>query len=59
MAHAIVFLNERYAGELQAEIDDAEDKGLNVLLLPDHRGSTGLYREMLQALIRKATGANA
>jgi vacuolar-type H+-ATPase subunit F/Vma7 len=55
--HEIVLLTERYAPDLQAEIAAAEAGGLNILLLPDHRGSTGLYREQLDQLVRKATGA--
>lgn len=55
--HEIIFMDERYSSELRAEIEAAEEKGLNIVLLPDHRGSTGLFREMLHELIRKATGA--
>lgn len=55
--HGIVFMIERYATELKSEIEEAEEKGLNILLLPDHRGSIGLFQEMLHNLIKKATGA--
>lgn len=56
--HAIVFMIERYSTELKEDIEAIEEKGINVLLLPDHRGSIGLFREMLHGLIRKATGAS-
>lgn len=56
--HAIIFMIERYARELVEDIETAEEKGLNVLLLPDHRGSIGLFKEMLENLIKKATGAS-
>lgn len=55
--HAVAFMIERYSLELKEEIEAAEEKGLNILLLPDHRGSIGLYREMLEGLMKKATGA--
>lgn len=55
--HVIIFMIERYAGELVEDIAAAEEKGLNILLLPDHRGSIGLYKEMLDGLIKKAAGA--
>ncbi len=55
--HAVAFMIERYSLELKEEIEAAEEKGLNILLLPDHRGSMGFYREMLEGLIKKATGA--
>lgn len=57
--HAILFMAERYSSELTTEIEAAEAKGLNIVLLPDHRGSTGLFKEMLDGLIRRATGALA
>ena len=57
--HEIVFMAERYSSELTTEIEAAEAKGLNIVLLPDHRGSTGLFREKLHGLIRRATGALA
>lgn len=56
--HAVVFMIERYATDLKPEIEAAEEKGMNVLLLPDHRGSIGLASEMLYGLIKKATGAS-
>ncbi|MFA5113850.1 MAG: V-type ATP synthase subunit F [Candidatus Margulisiibacteriota bacterium] len=55
--HEIVLLTERYAADLSPEIAAGEQQGLNILLIPDHRGSTGLYREQLDQLVRKATGA--
>jgi vacuolar-type H+-ATPase subunit F/Vma7 len=55
--HAIVFITERTALELKENIGEAEKQGINVVLLPDHRGTTGAAREELQNLIRRATGA--
>lgn len=55
--HAIIFIAERLAVELKEDIETAEKKDMNIVLLPDHRGSIGLFQETLESLIRKATGA--
>ncbi len=55
--HPIIFMTERLAVEMREEIEMAEKKGSNIVLLPDHRGTTGFYKDMLNDLIRKATGA--
>ena len=55
--HPIVFITERLAFELQAEITSAEEKGDNIVVLPDHRGTTGYYQDLLGQLIKRATGA--
>ena len=57
-AHSIIFMTERLAAEMQEEIDAAEKKGRNIVLLPDHRGTTGFYKDRLNDLIRQATGAS-
>jgi len=55
--HRIIFIIERLAVELKEEIEAAEKKDINIVLVPDHRGSVGLFREILEGLIKKATGA--
>jgi hypothetical protein len=55
--YPLVFITEREAAEMSAEIASAEASGVNVVLLPDGRGSTGAVREELDRLIRQATGA--
>lgn len=55
--HAIIFITESLAQNFMDKIEAAEEKGVNIVLLPDHKGSIGLFREKLQGLIRKAAGA--
>ena len=55
--HSIIFITERLGAAIREEIESAEKKDINIVLLPDHRGSIGLFREMFIGLIRKATGA--
>ena len=57
-AHPIVFVTERLAKEMVEELTAAEKRGQNIVLLPDHRGTTGFYKEKLEELIKKATGAS-
>ncbi|MFA4843421.1 MAG: hypothetical protein WC632_00525 [Candidatus Margulisiibacteriota bacterium] len=54
--YPLVFITEREAVEMKTEIAAAEATGINVVLLPDGRGSTGAVREELDRLIRQATG---
>ncbi|MGB9612768.1 MAG: V-type ATP synthase subunit F [Candidatus Margulisiibacteriota bacterium] len=54
---AIIFITERLAAEMLEEIELAEEKDINIMVLPDHRGSTGLFKERIEKLIKKATGA--
>ncbi|MFH1387633.1 MAG: V-type ATP synthase subunit F [bacterium] len=56
--HTIVFITEQTAMEITPSIKAAEDQGINVVLLPDHRGGIGLFNEDLDRLISKATGAS-
>jgi vacuolar-type H+-ATPase subunit F/Vma7 len=56
--HPVIFMTERLAAEMPEAIAAAEKKGQNVVLLPDHRGTTGFYKEKLEELIKKATGAS-
>lgn len=49
--HDIIFVTERLAREMTALIETAEKKGINVVLLPDHRGSLGLFKELAEGLI--------
>lgn len=49
--HAVVFITERLARDFSEEILAAEEKDLNIVLLPDHHGSLGMYKEKLKGLI--------
>jgi len=49
--HEVLLVTERLAQELPEELLAAEKKNINVLLLPDHLGSVGLYQEKLKGLI--------
>jgi|GEM_PF-3371939 len=55
--YVLIFITERLAAEMLEEIEVAEEKGINILTLPDHRGSSGFFKERLDQLIKKATGA--
>jgi vacuolar-type H+-ATPase subunit F/Vma7 len=57
--YPLIFVTEREAAELKEEIATAEERGSNVVLLPDGRGSTGAVREELDRLIKQATGATS
>ena len=49
--HGIIFITERLAAEMPEMIKEAEKKEINVVLLPDHRGSIGLFKELAEGLI--------
>jgi len=55
--HAIIFITESLAENMMGKIEAAEESEVNIVLIPDHRGSSGLFREKLEHLIRKAAGA--
>ena len=55
---ALVFITEALAKDLMDEIDRLNKKpGLNVVLIPDNRGSIGLAEEKLSGLVRNSIGA--
>ena len=55
--HSIIFITESIAQDFMPEIEAAEKEEVNIVLLPDHKGSLGLFRERLRGLINKAAGA--
>lgn len=54
--HQIIFITEGLASECNGTIEQYRDQ-VNIVLLPDISGSTGLYKEKTNKLIREATGA--
>lgn len=55
---ALIFITERLAVDLQEEIDRLNQKPeVNVVLIPDNQGSTGLASAKIQALLKKSIGA--
>ncbi|MFH1826102.1 MAG: V-type ATP synthase subunit F [bacterium] len=55
---ALIFVTERLAIDLQEEITKLnKNPGLNICLIPDNRGSTGLASSQIQALLRNSIGA--
>ena len=55
---ALIFITERLAIDLTAEIDKLNQRpDLNVVLIPDNRGSTGLAGEKITNLVRNSIGA--
>ena len=54
--YEVIFITERMAIECQDKIKELENK-INIVLLPDHKGSTGFFKEKLNNLIKQATGA--
>jgi len=53
---SIIFITERLAMDCPETIESLQEK-INLILLPDNRGSVGLFKEKLEKLIREATGA--
>ncbi len=55
---ALIFITERLAVDLQAEINKLNQKpDINVVLIPDNRGSTGLAASQIENLVRNSIGA--
>ena len=55
---ALVFITEALAKDLMDEIDRLSKKPeLNIVLIPDNRGSIGLAEEKLSSLVRNSIGA--
>ncbi|MFC1571506.1 V-type ATP synthase subunit F [Candidatus Margulisiibacteriota bacterium] len=55
---ALIFITERLAVDLQGEIEKLNKKpGLNICLIPDNQGSTGLASRQIQNLLKKSIGA--
>ena len=55
---ALIFVAERLADDLQLEISKINQKpDMNVVLIPDNRGSTGLAASQIQNLVKNSIGA--
>lgn len=55
---ALIFLSERLAVDLQPDIEKINQKpDINVVLIPDNRGSTGLAASQIHRLVRNSIGA--
>jgi len=54
--YGLIFITEKLGLEIKEKISGIENK-INVVLLPDHNGSIGFFKERLQNLIKQATGA--
>lgn len=55
---ALIFITERLAVDLQAEIENLNQKPqLNITLIPDNRGSIGLSATQIHHLLKKSIGA--
>jgi len=52
----VVFITEALAADVTEKITGLEDK-INIVLIPDHKGSIGLFKERLNGLIKHAIGA--
>lgn len=55
---ALIFVAERLADDLELEISKINQKpDMNVVLIPDNRGSTGLAASQIQNLVKNSIGA--
>lgn len=57
---ALIFITERLAVDLAEEIDKINARPeMNVVLIPDNQGSTGLASDKIHALLKNSIGAPA
>jgi len=55
---ALLFITERLAVDLKSEIEELNRRpDMNVVLIPDNQGSTGLAASQIDKLIRNSIGA--
>jgi vacuolar-type H+-ATPase subunit F/Vma7 len=55
---ALIFITERLAVDLQNEIEELNLKpDINIVLIPDNRGSTGLAASQIHHVVRNSIGA--
>lgn len=55
---ALIFITERLAVDLQEEIDKLNKKAdINVVMIPDNRGSIGIASGKIQDLVKNSIGA--
>ncbi|OGC05920.1 hypothetical protein A2526_03345 [candidate division WOR-1 bacterium RIFOXYD2_FULL_36_8] len=53
----VIFITEVLASDTQEKIAELENS-LNIVLIPDHKGSIGLFKERLNGLIKHALGGS-
>jgi V/A-type H+-transporting ATPase subunit F len=55
---ALIFITERLAVDLQPEIKKLNRKpDINIVMIPDNRGSTGLASSQIDDLVKNSIGA--
>ncbi len=55
---ALVFISERLAVDLQEQINQLNKKAdVNIVMIPDNKGSTGLTASHIHNLVRNSIGA--
>ncbi len=55
---ALIFITERLAADLQDEINRLNSKpNINVVMLPDNKGSLGLASSQIEYLVKNSIGA--
>jgi V/A-type H+-transporting ATPase subunit F len=54
----LIFLTERLAADLRSEVEKLNRRtDMNVVLIPDNQGSTGLAASQIDKLVRNSIGA--
>ena len=59
--YATIFITDNFARDLEKEIDELERNIQlypSIVIIPSHRGSTGLGMEKIRALVEKAVGTD-
>lgn len=57
--YAIIYIEENFAAQLQAEIDKFKDSPTPaIILIPGREGSMGLGQSALKAAVERAVGTN-
>ena len=55
---ALIFLTERLAADLRSQVEKLNRRpDINVVLIPDNQGSTGLAASQIDKLVRNSIGA--
>ena len=55
---ALIFITERLAQELQEEINKLNHRpDINIVMIPDNRGTTGLAASQIDHLVKNSIGA--
>ena len=57
--YAIIYIEETFAAQIQAEIDRFKDvPSPAIIVIPGREGSTGFGREALKSAVERAVGTN-